>query len=116
LFLLGHVLLRIYSSSEDVIQAGIIRLGIVSRTYALCGIMDVMVGSLRGLGYSIFPMIVSLLGACVFRLVWISTLFPLYPTVDMVYVSYPLSWIITIIAHVLTFVYVMHKINKQHAA
>lgn len=57
-----------------MIRQGIIRLGYVARPYALCGIMDTMVGSLRGLGYSIGPMIVSLIGACGLRVVWIFTI------------------------------------------
>ena len=66
--LCGHTLLSIYSRSPEVIEAGLVRLGIVSRTYALCGMMDVMVGGLRGIGYSVTPMLVSLIGACGLRL------------------------------------------------
>ena len=74
-FLCGHTLLGIYSSSEDVITHGISRFSVVSASYFLCGIMDVMVGSLRGMGYSIMPMLVSLTGACLFRVIWIFTIF-----------------------------------------
>ena len=109
----GEPLLSIYASEADVIQAGMVRLGYVARFYFLCGIMDVMVGSLRGLGYSIFPMIMSLIGACLFRLLWIYFIFPLNPIPDTVYVSYPITWIITITAHVLTYIYAMHKIKKK---
>ena len=109
----GEPLLSIYASEADVIQAGMVRLGYVARFYFLCGIMDVMVGSLRGLGYSIFPMIMSLIGACLFRLLWIYFIFPLNPIPDTVYVSYPITWIITITAHLLTYIYAMHKIKKK---
>ena len=111
----GQALLHVYTSSEDVIQAGITRLGIVSRTYALCGIMDVMVGMLRGIGYSILPMIVSLIGACGLRLVWLATIFQVerFHTVQVVYLSYPITWIITIIAHVICFIWAMSKLNKS---
>ena len=61
--LFGHQLLHIYSSNPDVIAAGMVRLHIISATYALCGIMDVMVGALRGLNYSVLPMVVSLVRA-----------------------------------------------------
>ncbi len=71
----GHPLLSIYSSSSKVIAAGMVRLKVVSVTYALCGMMDVMVGALRGIGYSIMPMIVSMIGACGLRLVWLATIF-----------------------------------------
>ena len=85
--LMGPHLLRIYSSSPAVISAGMIRLMIVCVPYALCGMMDVMVGSLRGLGYSVMPMLVSLMGACVFRLVWIATVFqrPAFHTIQTIY-------------------------------
>ena len=109
----GEPLLSIYASESEVIQAGMVRLGYVARFYFLCGIMDVMVGSLRGLGYSIFPMIMSLIGACLFRLLWIYFIFPLNPIPDNVYVSYPITWTITIVAHVLTYIYAMRKIKKK---
>lgn len=111
----GESLLRIYSSSNDVIEAGIVRLGFVARTYALCGIMDVMVGMIRGIGYSVMPMIVSLMGACVFRLVWVATIFRMekFHTVQVVYASYPISWIITIIVHILCFMWAMKKVKEK---
>ena len=105
----------IYSSSEQVIQAGLVRLGIVSRTYALCGMMDVMVGVLRGMGYSVMPMIVSLIGACVLRLVWLATIFriPEFHTIKMIYISYPISWIITFTVHVICFVWALKRVRKR---
>ena len=110
----GHTLLELYTSSEEVIQAGIKRLGIVSRTYALCGIMDVMVGALRGIGYSILPMIVSLIGACGLRLVWLATVFQIerFHTVQVVYMSYPITWIITVSVHIICFIWAMKKLRK----
>ena len=109
----GDFLVGFYATEPEVIQAGVIRLGYVSKLYFLCGIMDVMVGSLRGLGYSIFPMIMSLLGACVLRLVWIAFVFPLNPIPENVYISYPITWIVTACAHMITYLYVMHKIKKK---
>ncbi len=113
----GESLLRIYSSSNDVIEAGIVRLGFVARTYALCGIMDVMVGMIRGIGYSVMPMIVSLMGACVFRLVWVATIFRMekFHTVQVVYASYPISWVITISVHIVCFIWVMKKVKEKFA-
>ena len=106
LVLCGGGLLGIYTSSPEVISAGIDRLNIVSRTYALCGMMDVMVGALRGIGYSVIPMIVSLVGACGLRLVWIAALFGIeqYHNVTTVYLSYPVSWLLTFMIHTLCFV------------
>ena len=108
-FLLGEPLLGIYSSSEEVIANGIIRLGIVSASYFLCGVMDVMVGSLRGMGYSIMPMIVSLSGACLFRVIWIFTIFQAEHTLFSLYISYPISWILTAGTHVICYMLVRKK-------
>ena len=94
-YFFGHSLVSIYNSDEAVIEQGIIRLGYIARTYALCGIMDTMVGSLRGLGYSIVPMIVSLIGACGLRIVWIFTIFQMDRTPENLYISYPISWAVT---------------------
>lgn len=108
-FLCGHTLLGIYSSSEDVITYGISRLSVVSASYFLCGIMDVMVGSLRGMGYSIMPMLVSLTGACLFRVIWIFTVFQMEHTLFSLYISYPISWMLTITAHVICYLVVRRK-------
>ncbi len=108
-FLLGHPLLSIYSSSEEVIQFGIARLSVVSASYFLCGIMDVFVGSLRGIGYSIMPMLVSLAGACLFRIIWIFTIFQVEHTQFSLYVSYPISWMLTISAHFICYLLVRKK-------
>ena len=92
----AYPLLNIYApGEEEVIQQGIIRLSYVALPYALCGIMDTMVGSLRGLGYSVGPMIVSLIGACGLRVLWVMVIFPMDPTPENLYVSYPVTWIIT---------------------
>lgn len=108
-FLCGHTLLGIYSSSEDVITHGISRLSVVCASYFLCGIMDVMVGSLRGMGYSIMPMLVSLTGACLFRVIWIFTIFQMEHTLFSLYISYPISWILTFSAHVICYLVVRRK-------
>ena len=87
----GQDLLGIYSTHQDVIDAGMYRLNVVARTYALCGMMGVMVGVLRGMGYSIMPMIVSLVGACGLRLLWLATIFKIerFHCITTVYASYP---------------------------
>lgn len=112
----GHVLLRIYSSDPAVIEAGMIRLSYVCLPYALCGIMDVFVGSLRGLGYSVMPMIVSLLGACALRLVWIATIFQVIHTLDNLYISYPISWLITGSVHFICYIFIRIKVGKKMRA
>jgi Na+-driven multidrug efflux pump len=110
----GHTLLGIYSESPDVIAAGMIRLKIICSVYALCGIMDVFVGALRGIGYSIVPMIVSLVGACGLRLLWIATVFqiPTYHSLRTIYLSYPITWTITLLVHALTFFILARKVLK----
>ena len=116
--LLGEPLIGIYSSSPEVIAAGVLRLKYISALYCICGMMDVMVGSLRGMGYSVMPMLVSLIGVCSFRILWLATIFqmPAYHNVQSVYVSYPISWTLTFIAHVICFIWAKKRINKKFQA
>ena len=97
--LAGNQLLRFYSSDTAVIATGIERLRIICGSYLLCGIMDVLASSLRGLGYSVLPMVVSLVGVCALRLVWIATIFQLNRTPFMLYISYHISWTLTALVH-----------------
>ena len=93
-----------------------IRLKYVCQLYFLCGMMDVMVGILRGIGYSVMPMIVSLLGACAFRLLWIMTVFKMYRSVSTIYISYPISWGMTFAVHMLCYLIVKGKwLRKMQA-
>jgi putative MATE family efflux protein len=105
----GKPLLHIYSNDDTVIEFGMRRLLIVCLPYFLCGIMDVMVGSLRGLGYSITPMIVSLIGVCAFRIFWIYSVFAIDRSFEVLFLSYPVSWAITALAHLITFLYIKKK-------
>ena len=92
-----------------VLEYGIKRLSWMLPLYCLCGLMDVMVGTLRGVGYSIMPMIVSLTGACLFRVVWIMTVFAANPTLDILYASYPISWGLTFATHLLCYLFIARK-------
>lgn len=94
-YLSAGTLLQIYTTDAEVVQIGIIRMAILCAPYFLCGIMDVMVGSLRGLGHSLVPMIVSLIGVCGMRLIWVYTLFRMNMNLGLLYASYPISWILT---------------------
>ena len=96
-----------------MIQYGVMRLSIICTTYFLCGMMDVIVGSLRGMGYSIMPMLVSLTGACLFRVVWIYTVFQQYRSLETLYISYPISWLLTFMVHLICFFVVYSKLVKQ---
>lgn len=111
----GPQLLGIYTDSPAVMEAGMKRMEVVCRLYALCGMMDVMVGCLRGLGYSVMPMIVSLIGACGLRLLWIFTFFRTEPfhTISSLYWTYPVSWFLTVSAHVVCFIIVRRLLSKR---
>ena len=92
------------------------RLSVISVTYCLCGMMDVLAGTIRGLGYSMLPMIVSLIGACVFRIIWIFTVFRVQHTLFILYASYPISWILTILAHFVCYLIVRKKVFRPQEA
>lgn len=111
--LFAEPLLKIYTNNPAAIDAGVRRLNTICAVYFLCGIMDVMVGSIRGMGYAIMPMIVSLIGACGLRLVWISTIFqiPQFHTTETIYMSYPVTWTITFLAHVVCYFIVKRKLK-----
>ena len=77
------------------------RLIIIASTYFICGLMDVLCGVLRGMGASLAPMIVSVLGVCAFRIFWIYVILPINPQLMTLYISYPVSWIITGAVHLI---------------
>ncbi|MCM1174808.1 MAG: MATE family efflux transporter [Blautia sp.] len=114
----GYPLLRMYTSSPAVMEAGMRRMEIICRYYAFCGMMDVMVGALRGLGYAVMPMIVSLIGACGLRIFWIFTFFRMeqFHTVTSLYLTYPASWLLTFLAHVCCFIVVRRKLARKWGA
>lgn len=107
----GPFLLNIYSSDPEVIQYGISRMQIICQWYFLCGIMDVAVGILRGMGYSVMPMLVSLAGACGLRVLWIFTVFVWKHSLFVLYLSYPITWTITLAVHFICF-FVIWKRKK----
>jgi putative MATE family efflux protein len=116
-YFFGYQLLNIYTDSRAVMDAGITRMMYVCLPYCLCGMMDVMVGGLRGLGYAVLPMIVSLIGACGLRLVWIFTLFqiPMFHETRFLYITYPISWVVTFLAHVICYIIVKRKFDRIHS-
>lgn len=117
LVLFGRPLLGLYSDSPAVVEAGMVRLVWICTIYALCGMMEVMVGLMRGMEYSVLPMIVSLLGACVFRLVWLATVFQWegLHKIETVYASYPVSWALTLFVHIICFLIIRIKMGKVWA-
>lgn len=109
----AYQLLGIYSADADVISYGIERLHVVCLTYFLCGLMDTACGSIRGLGYSIAPTLVSLAGACGLRILWIYTVFQAHRTQFVLYLSYPVSWVVTFIAHIICFIIFSKKWKRK---
>lgn len=114
-YVFGRPLLSIFTSKAVTQDAGMTRIAVICTTYCLCGMMDVMVGSLRGLGYSVMPTIVSLIGACGLRLLWIFTFFRMekFHTLTSLYLTYPVSWIVTTIAHVICYIIVRKKLEHK---
>lgn len=111
-YLIGTSLLSIYSRDPQVISYGLLRMSLICVPYFLCGMMDVFVGSLRGMGYSVMPMLVSLTGACLFRIVWIFTIFATNRSLFVLYFSYPVSWALTATAHLICYMIVRKKVFK----
>ncbi len=108
-------LVSLYVSGNAEIAAGVERLRIIAWSYVLCALMDTTVGVIRGLGYSLLPTIVSLLGVCGLRIFWILVIFPMeaYHTVETIYYSYPISWAITFAAHFVCFLLIKQTIKKK---
>ena len=109
----GEALLSLYSADPQVIQIRIERLWVVNAPYFLCGFMDIMTGALRGIGYSFQPMIVSILGACVFRIIWILTVFQQVHTLPCLMLSYPVSWLLTFVVHTLVFLHIWPHVRQR---
>ena len=112
-YFFGKFLLSAYNNEAEVISYGLIRLSIISTMYFLCGLMDVMVGAMRGIGYSILPMIVSLVGACGLRILWIYTVFVKFRALDILFISYPVTWTITFLSHLVCYYIVTRKYKDK---
>ncbi len=116
-YLFGETLLSFYiTDSPEAIKAGMIRLLCISAPYLLAGIMDTATGSIRGMGVSLPPMLITVIGVCVFRVVWIFTIFkmPQFNNAESLYLSYPISWIITFLAELWLFIYIIKKRKNQN--
>lgn len=113
--LLAPQLLGIYIKKSDVIYYGIERLRILLPLYFLCGVMEVFIGGMQGMGHSILPAVISLLGICALRVGFLTFVFPLeqFHRVTYVYALYPITWIITSLSEGISFTLVYHKISKK---
>ena len=119
--LLGEPLLSLYvsSSSADrsaVLAAGMVRLSTMGLTYFLCGVMDVGNGILRAFGRSISPMLITLTGSCLLRIVWIATVFRTHQTQEVIYYSYPISWFLTAVTLYALVIFTYRAFKKSVAA
>ena len=116
-YFFGKQLIGIFApGNEAVIAAGIKKLSITGITQFLCGLMEVGCGVMRGLGKSITPMLVSLIGSCALRLIWVWTVFAMFPSPEILYISYPITWIITASAHYVCCFITLRKRLRQEAA
>lgn len=112
-YIFGPDLLKIYTSDPEVIQCGMEVLLYTTVTYFMCGLMDLFPGALRGMGHSAVPMILSVIGTVGTRIVWIFLVFPAHRSLDILFISYPASWIITIILQVICFLSVRKKLHRR---
>lgn len=109
----GRVLLGVYSSDPQVIAFGLERMLVICSVYFICGIMDVLVGSLRGIGSSMVPMIVSVVGVCGLRVLWIYTIFAQNHSLFVLYLSYPVTWTVTALIHLACYFFLYKRLKRR---
>ena len=112
-YFFGPELLKIYTSDADVIRCGVEVLAFTTVPYFCCGIMDLLPGALRGMGYSGVPMILSIIGTVGTRIVWIFGLFPAHRSLSFLFISYPVSWILTILMQAVCFYFVRKHVHQS---
>ena len=112
-YFFGPELLKIYTSDADVIRCGVDVLAFTTVPYFCCGIMDLLPGALRGMGYSGVPMILSIIGTVGTRIVWIFGLFPAHRSLSFLFISYPVSWILTILMQAVCFCFVRKHVHQS---
>lgn len=113
--LFGRSLLGIYTDNPEVIDLGMIRMRIMMATYFTCGTMSVFPGLTRGMGYSVLPMLCTLIGACLMRIVWLMTVFNWYPTIPVLFACYPVTWALAGGGQVASFFYARHHVRRKAA-
>lgn len=112
-YLFGAELMHIYTKSTKVIECGVDIMLYTTVTYFLCGIMDLLPGALRGMGHSTVPMILSVIGTVGTRIVWIYVIFPCHRSLDFLFISYPVSWLLTIVMQVICFYFVRKEVHNS---
>ena len=113
--LFGRQLLSIYSSDPEILPYGLERIRVICLTYFLCGLMDVTCGVVRGMGAAVTPTIVSLTGACVLRIIWIYTIFMAFHSLFVLYLSYPVTWVVTFAVHMICFSIFFRRLRHSSA-
>ncbi len=113
LYLLSTPLLGIYNNDPEVIAVGANRMLFICVPYFICGIMDVMIGVLRGMGYSILTLVTSVIGVCGVRMVWIFTVFESTQSLDILFLSYPVTWSVTTLVVLTQYFVVKKQLNNK---
>ncbi|MPN48181.1 hypothetical protein SDC9_195786 [bioreactor metagenome] len=111
--LLGRPLLNIYTDNPEVVELGMVRINILMVAYFTAGMMNVYPGITRGMGYSIPPMLSTLIGACLLRIVWLWTVFAAWPTPAVLFLCYPVTWLISGTGQVGIFLYTRKKVRRR---
>ncbi len=112
-WIFGRPLLGLYTSDPNVIDLGMQRLTVIMVAYFACGVMNVFPGLSRGMGYSVMPMLSTLIGACLMRILWLATIFAWNPTMTTLYACYPVTWTLAGLGQVGSFLYARSKVRKQ---
>lgn len=115
IILFSAQLCGLITDDAEIIRIAQNRLYILASTYFTCGIMDVLSNFMRGLGKSTTAMIVSLSGSCLFRIIWLKTVYLLNPTIEMVYVVYPISWVLTIGVYMIMYFPTLNRAKREIA-
>ncbi|MBQ3792109.1 MAG: MATE family efflux transporter [Clostridia bacterium] len=116
MYTLGPILLKLYlPTSPEALEIGLVRMSVICLTYFSCGMMDVMTGVLRGMGSSLMPMLISVLGVCGLRILWIETVFRLeeFHNLISLYLTYPMSWVLSFCCQLIAFLILFRKMKKM---
>ena len=111
-YIFGEPILGIYTNSDEVIKYGMEVFLYTTASYFICGLMDLFPGAMRGMGYSTVPMILSVIGTVGIRIFWIYCIFPFHHSLDVLFISYPLSWTVTVIMQIICYILVRSKVKK----
>ena len=103
IYLLRYPFLVLFTNDRAVVEAGIHRLSVMALSYSVSAFMDCTIAASRGLGRSLLPTVIVILGSCVFRIVWIYTVFAFFGTIQSLYLLYVFSWLLTAAAEILYF-------------